>query len=131
MKNNLLSQAEQQVMDVFWSVDTPLTSVELSKHSTEKGWKSSYIYILIRSLLKKQMIEPCGTLQYGTQYARQFKPIVSKEEYAARLALSINLDHNSVCKVAVSLAQQTSSDTAEIVKQLEDIIQEFRKETLR
>ena len=95
MKNNLLSQAEQQVMDVFWSVDTPLTSVELSKHSTEKGWKSSYIYILIRSLLKKQMIEPCGTLQYGTQYARQFKPIVSKEEYAARLALSINLDHNS------------------------------------
>ena len=97
MKNNLLSQAEQQVMDVFWSVDTPLTSVELSKHSTEKGWKSSYIYILIRSLLKKQMIEPCGTLQYGTQYARQFKPIVSKEEYAARLALGSQFCLQSGC----------------------------------
>lgn len=131
MNNNLLSPAEQQVMNVFWSVGTPLTSVELSRHSNENGWKQSYIYILIRSLLKKQMIEPCGTLQYGTQYARQFRPIVSKEEYAARLALSINLDHESVCKVAVSLVQQTSSDTAEVVKQLEDIIQELRKETSR
>lgn len=131
MNNNLLSPTEQQVMEIFWSVGTPLTSVELSKYATENGWKKSYIYILIRSLLKKQMIEPCGTLQYGTQYARQFKPLISKEEYAAQLAMSLNLNHNSICKVAVSLAQQTSSDTAEIVKQLESIIHEFRKELPR
>lgn len=76
------------------------------------------------------MIEPCGTVQYGTQYARQFRPIVSKEEYAARLAMSLKLDLDPVCKVTVSLARQTASNTSGIVKQLEDIIQEFRKETL-
>lgn len=52
MINELLSSSEQQVMDVFWSLNTLLTSVELSEHADENGWKKSYIYILIRSLLK-------------------------------------------------------------------------------
>lgn len=128
-KDYLLTASEEQVMECLWREQRPMTSVELTEQSEDAGWKSSYVFILIRSLLKKGMIEACGTVQYGTQYARQFRPLMTKEEYAAKLALSLDLDSSSVSRVAVALAQEVSADTNEVIEQLEEMIQSFREET--
>lgn len=127
-KEFLLTASEEQVMECLWREKRPMTSVELAEQSDEAGWKSSYVYILIRSLLKKGMIETCGAVQYGTQYARQFRPLMTKEEYAAKLALSLDLDSSSVSRVAVALAQEVSANSDELIGQLEEMIRSFREE---
>ena len=59
--------------------------MDLMKILEEKEWNSSYVVTLLRTLEKKGFIEMCGTVRHSTQYARQFKWIVSKEEYVASL----------------------------------------------
>ena len=71
---NTLTDSEKQVMELLWKEQKPMTSMEIAEQSTEYGWKSSYVFILIKSLLKKNMIEECGIIQSNTQYARQFRP---------------------------------------------------------
>lgn len=123
-----LTPSEERIMELLWSENRPLTSVELTEHSGEENWKSSYVYILIRSLLKKGLIEVCGTVQYASQYARQFRPLLTKEQYAARLALSLDLDSASISKVAVAMAQEASEDSEQFIQQLENMIEQLRKE---
>ncbi len=130
MKKKLsLTPSEERMMELFWSENRPLTSVELSEHSEEENWKSSYVYILIRSLLKKGLIEVCGTVQYASQYARQFRPLLTKEQYAARLALSLDFDSDSVSKVAVAMMQESCEDSEQLIRQLEGMIAQLRKES--
>lgn len=124
-----LTPSEERVMEILWTEKHPMTSVELAEHAEGENWKSSYVYILIRSLLKKGMIEVCGSVQYASQYARQFRPLLTKEEYAAKLALSLDLDSGSVSKVAVALAQGAKADSDQIIQQLEDIILQLRQNT--
>lgn len=123
-----LTPSEERIMELLWSENRPLTSVELTEHSEEESWKSSYVYILIRSLLKKGLIEVCGTVQYASQYARQFRPLLTKEQYAARLALSLDFDSASISKVAVAMAQEASEDSEQFIQQLENMIERLRKE---
>ena len=130
MKKKLsLTPSEERMMELFWSENRPLTSVELAGHSEEENWKSSYVYILIRSLLKKGLIEVCGTVQYASQYARQFRPLLTKEQYAARLALSLDFDSDSVSKVAVAMMQESCEDSEQLIRQLEGMIAQLRKES--
>lgn len=126
-KKFALTPSEERVMELLWQEKRPMTSVELAEHAEEEQWKSSYVYILIRSLLKKGMIEVCGSVQYASQYARQFRPLLTKEEYAAKLALSLNLNSSSVSKVAVALAEGASADSEQIIAQLEDMIEQLRQ----
>ena len=130
MKKKLsLTPSEERMMELLWSENRPLTSVELAEHSEEENWKSSYVYILIRSLLKKGLIEVCGTVQYASQYARQFRPLLTNEQYAARLALSLDFDSDSVSKVAVAMMQESCEDSEQLIRQLEGMIAQLRKES--
>ncbi len=126
-QKKLLTESEEQLMEILWSNDKPMTSIDLAEYSVESDWKSSYVYIMIRSLLKKGMIRECGTIQYHTQYARQFRPAITKEEYAAKLTMSLDLDRHSITKVAVALIEEISSDSDDVIQELEAMIQSLRK----
>ncbi len=109
----------------------PLTSVDISEFSADRSWNGNYIHMMLRSLLKKGMIEVCGTVQCGTQYARQFVPIVTKEQYAAKLVMTKGIEKNSIAAVTVAMVNEVNkADEEGLVKQLEEIIQELKnKET--
>ncbi len=66
-------------------------------------------------------------MQCGTQYARQFIPAVTKEQYAAKLVMSKGIDSNSIAAVTVAMVNETGeTDSEGLVKQLEDIIEELK-----
>lgn len=113
-------------MELFWEKKEPLTSVDISEFSADRSWNGNYIHMMLRSLLKKGMIEVCGT-----QYARQFVPIVTKEQYAAKLVMSKGIEKNSIAAVTVAMVNEVNkADEEGLVKQLEEIIQELKnKET--
>lgn len=47
----------------------------------------------------------CGQVQYGSQYARQFKVVLSAEEVAARSIMSQDFNKSSIAKIAVALVK--------------------------
>lgn len=128
-KNKYLTGSEEELMELFWSRKEALTSVEILKIATSHSWSDGYLHIMLRSLLKKGMIKVCGTVQYGTQYARQFVSIITREEYAAKVVMSKGLDKSSVAKVAVAMVKEMEGESGEdLIQQLEQIIEELKGE---
>jgi len=123
-----LTTREEELMEMLWESDKPLTSVEMLELSDGHSWKDNYLHIMLRSLLKKEAIRVCGTVQYGTQYARQFEPAITREEYAAKLIAGKGLASNSIAKVAAALAKETEvKDTDKLIKDLEDFIDNLKE----
>lgn len=126
-KEKHLTGSEEDLMEMFWASKEPLTSVEILNISEGRSWNGNYVHIMLRSLLKKGMIKVCGTVQSGKQYARQFVPAVTKEQYAAKLVMSKGLGRNSIAAVTVAMVNEMNEETGEeLVKQLEEIIEELK-----
>ena len=126
-KEKHLTNSEEDLMEIFWEKKEPLTSVEILELSAERSWNGNYIHKMLRSLLKKDMIKICGTVQCGTQYARQFIPAVTKEEYAAKLVMSKGIEKSAIAAVTVAMVHEMDgADGEDVVKQLEEIIEELK-----
>ena len=123
MQKNILTQNEKKIMDLFWNSEVPLTSVDIVNLTKDLNWKHSYILSSLRSIQQKGLLEVCGSVRYATQYARQFCPAVSREEYAARLALTSGINKNSIADVTVALVRETC-DKEELFDALENLIKE-------
>ncbi len=127
-----LTNSEEDLMELFWEKNVPLTSVQISELSTDRSWNGNYIHMMLRSLLKKEMITVCGTRQYGKQYARQFIPAITKEEYAAKIVMSKGIDKNSIAAITVAMVNQSDeSDDDELIQQLEAIIEELKRKAAK
>lgn len=120
-----LTKSEEIVMEVLWSSEYPMTSVELMEITQDHSWESGYIHKMLRSLLNKEIVQVCGMTQYGKQYARQFIPLLSREEYAAKLAMSTGIKRSSIGKVAAALVNEMD-DSQELIEQLEELIQQMK-----
>lgn len=126
-KEKHLTTSEEDLMELFWEKNEPLTSVDLLNLSEGRSWNGNYVHIMLRSLLKKGMLRVCGTVQCGTQYARQFVPAVTKEQYAAKLVVSKGIGKNSIAAVTVAMVHEMEEGDGEgLVKQLEEIIEELK-----
>ena len=77
----MLTKSEEQIVELLWNSEEPLTSSEIIKNSVGKTWKDSYVHLLINSLMEKGIIEVAGFKKATKNYARTFKPTVSREEY--------------------------------------------------
>jgi len=113
-------------MELLWNTDQPMTSVEMIEDKRARNWKDNYLKVMIRSLQKKEMIQVCGLKQYKTQYARQFEPAISREEYIAKFAVTSGIKGSSIANVAVEMAKETDSDE-EVIARLEEIIQKIKE----
>ena len=87
----MLTKSEEQIVELLWSCEEPLTSSEIIRNSVDKTWKDSYVHLLINSLMEKGIIEVAGFKKATKNYARTFKPTMSREEY---LLLSLTKSKN-------------------------------------
>lgn len=77
----LLTKNEQEIMELLWKVERPLSRSEIINMSPSKSWKDSSIHILLNSLLEKEFIEVSGFCKTGKNFGRTYSPIISQEEY--------------------------------------------------
>ena len=68
-----ITDSEREVLDLLWDVGEPLTSSEMVKMCVDRTWKPSYIHIMIKSLLDKEMIKMAGFKKTTKNYARTFE----------------------------------------------------------
>lgn len=125
---NIMTTNESELMEIFWRENRPMTSLELAEYSDEADWKSSYIFIMLKSMQKKGMIETCGSILRGNKYVRLFRPVLTREEYVARFASLMHLKKSSVSKVTVALLEELDEDKDEVIRDLETMIKELKKQ---
>ena len=126
-KKFVLTPNEEFLMGVFWNSDQPLTSVELAELCKLQKWKLEHIINMIRFLEDKGMLEACGLVHYSRKYARSFRPTLSREEYAAKLALSAGIDEENLGNVIIAMIKNVY-DTEDVSKHLEQVVRDIRKE---
>ena len=120
----MMTKSEKQVMDLLWSVDKPLSCSEIVELSGDKTWKDSYVHSLIKSLMKKDMVEIAAFELISRSYARKFAPKVTKEEYY----LNEYLDENPENKMpALFAAFADSKADKESMEEIEGIIRNWKK----
>lgn len=124
-----ITMTEQELMDLLWKIEKPMTSVEILEHFEEKNWTLSYVTKLTRSLLAKGYLQVVGTKLYGTQHARQFVPTLSKQEFYAKFVVSKGINKKDISKIAVAIAKENDNDgnNSELVSELEQLIEKLKE----
>ena len=115
----MMTKSEKQIMDLLWSVDKPLSCTQIIQMSGDKTWKDSYVHSLIKSLMKKDLVEVVSFELVSRSYARKFVPKLSKESYYLREYLNENPD-NSFLKLFT--AYMDGYADADEVSQIEGLI---------
>ena len=119
----LLTKSEKQIMDLLWSIQKPLSCSEIVDLSGDKTWKDSYVHSLIKSLMKKDLVQIAAFELISRSYARKFKPKLSKEQYWLREYLRENPE-NSIPKLFAAYAD--NSDDADEMNQIEEIVKKWK-----
>ena len=120
----VLTKSEKQIMNLLWSVDRPLSCSEIVEMSDDKTWKDSYVHSLIKSLMKKGVVEIESFELISRSYARKFSPKLSKEAFLIREYLAEN-PANSMLKLFQTYAD--SSDDVQEMKDIEAVIKKWKK----
>ncbi len=124
-----LTNSEKEVMDVLWKSDQPLTAREIVVNCVKKTWKSSYIHIMINSLLEKEMIQVEGQKRSGKNYARTYKPTMTEDEWYATQLINQAKDRKNFISIVFKELLEQIEDPEKIVE-LEEEINKKKKEII-
>lgn len=123
-----LSKREEELMEMLWALDRPMTSTDMVAEKWERSWKDNYLKIMLRSLLDKGALVVCGAERRANIYLRLFVPAFTKEEYAAKIAAS-RIEDDQVVKVMAALVKETNNtNDDDLINRLDRMIQELREE---
>ena len=81
-----LTPREEELMDMMWQANRPMSRAELRNMPVERSWKDNYLPVMLQALEKRGLIQVAGFVREGKTYARQFVPTWSKAELFAKSA---------------------------------------------
>lgn len=120
-----LTKSELAIMEVMWDQEDALTAAEIIKISGDKEWKNSSVHLLVNALLEKNFIEVAGFKKTTKNYARTFKPTMTREQYLTRKVLG-NMTAKERMRIYSQLLQEI--DDAEVLDDIQKHIAVRRKE---
>ena len=122
-----ITDSEKQVLDLLWDQETPLTSTEIVHLSKDRTWKSSYIHIMITSLLKKEMIHVAGFKKTTKNYARTFEPTMTREQWTLLQVTQQQKDSSrTLSQVFTALLEEETNPN--LLDELSEMLDARRKE---
>lgn len=122
-----LTKKEEQLLQLIWEINRPVTSLELMEINGGEQWSKNSIHLLLRSLKDKKIIEECGNIKVSTKRAVLFRAKMSKEEYFSKLFIQKGGKSNRLLNSFASFAKEDKTvDKDELIKSLEVIIESLR-----
>ena len=79
LKMDILKGKRYDVMNVLWEEGKPLSAFEINEIAPEL--KMPTVRRCLELLLKEKLIEVAGTSMNGKVYARNYRPLLSRETY--------------------------------------------------
>lgn len=123
----MLTKSEEQIVELLWTSNEPLTSSEIIRNSVDKTWKDSYVHLLINSLMDKGIIEVAGFKKATKNYARTFRPTMSREEYLV-LNLTKSKNYNQAELPGIFKAFISQTTDLKLLEELEEVISRRKTE---
>ncbi len=136
MKKNALTHSEETLLNIFWDVGTPLSSLDVFEISqkTEDAttWSINYVHKMLTSLLDKELLEICGFVRSGKKYVRKFQTCITKEEYIADILDQHGVSTSSLAKIAMALVKKQEAKGGDenhdqLISELEQMIDDFEQ----
>lgn len=118
-----LTNREFEVLKILWAEEQPCTVKDILEIRPDLS-RQTVAYVM-NKLLKKKAIEVTGISRSGTVYARAYHPIVTEQEYLE--SLDILKEPPSLSELCSSFFR-VSKDKEKVIDELEDILEEFRRE---
>lgn len=118
-----LTNSEQEIMEVFWEAQEPLSRAELlTRAGEDRSWKDRSAYILLNGLMDKGALKEDGFVSEGKAVSRRFSPSVSYEQYMAQRIRSRCLKPD-IPRLLDLLLESYQPDT-ETIEQLKQIVKD-------
>ena len=128
MSRIVFTTREEELMNFLWEYGEPLTANDMILNCKDHSWSDNYIRVMLRALEKKGAIELCGLEATRTQYARKFKPAISKEEFYLQYVVGAGVDPCAFAKAAVALAAKSKDGKKdELIQRLDQVLKEDAK----
>jgi len=120
-----LNEKENQVMNVLWKSEKPLSASEIANQIDSK-WASKSIHNIIRKLESKKAIEVAEITKIGKTYGRLFRPTVSADEYATIQFDKFYKKSKTLPSILCSLVEIDNTNNSELTNALEDLLNKFK-----
>lgn len=121
-----LTKSEQEIMNLFWSVDHPMTQGEVVSTCENRSWKERSVFSMLNGLLNKGLIHEVSFVRSGKTYARTFEASMTQAEYLASV-VSSQLPTDEY-PALLSALLKTNSVSRETLEKLHDIVDEMMKQ---
>ena len=119
-----LTETEFGIMEILWTVGTPMSQGDIIAYAAGKPWKENSIKVMLGHLPRKEMIQAVGMVRSGKVYARTFIPTCSREEYFAKELTN----HVGDIPSLFSALLKQSDISEETLKELEKLIEQKKQE---
>ena len=119
---DILKGKRYDVMNVLWEEDKPLSAFEINEIAPEL--KMPTVRRCLELLLKENLIEVAGTSMNGKVYARNYRPLLSRETY-----LKNNAERRKITPVEMMHALlDTKGITEDDLNELQTLLDHKRAE---
>ena len=118
---DILQGKRYDVINVLWDEEKPLSAFEINELHPEL--KMPTIRRCLELLLKEGLIEVAGTSMNGKVYARNYSPLLSREDY-----FKGNAQSRRISAVDMMKALLENGVTAEEVETLQKMLDDKKRE---
>lgn len=130
-KQNSLTTREEELLNILWEMNEPLTAGEMVERLEADGWITVTLFKAVRTLSDMGYLKVVGLEKSAKSYARKFVPALTKAEYYTEVMMKRGLDSSSIANItAAFLGVADKGDkerNTEVIAKLEEIIASLRK----
>ncbi len=124
-KNRLkITNREKDVLEILWNSEKPLLASDITK--LDPSLSISSVQLALRNLLLKDIIEVADIVYSGTVLSRNYRPILSREDFLINSFKNFDQKINTQNIVATLLKHE--KDEADTINKLEALLKERKKE---
>lgn len=131
IKKNCLTAREEELLNILWEINEPLTAGEMAERLEPQGWNEITLFKTVRKLSDMSYLKVVGLEKCAKSYARKFVPALTKAEYYTEIMMRRGLDSSSIANITAAflgLSDKSEKERdAEIIAKLEEIIAALRK----
>lgn len=131
-KQDVLNKREEELMNILWDYNEPLTQNEMAERLAEKGWNNVTLFKTVQSLANAGYLDVVGLEKTTKTYARKLMPAISKEEYYTSILMKNGINSDSLVNITAALIGVSKKDkkekNTEVIAKLEEIIAKLRTE---
>lgn len=122
---SLFTKLELEVLETLWREGCALTKKQIIERTVNPSWKPNSCDYILKSLMEKGAVEEADFVKSSTRhYSRTFRPLLSREDYAAMHLSQVMPDVTfagifSAMAGKGKISKETIAELKQMIQQLE------------